>query len=185
MVWDNNINTLCRKGGIMANSSSDDKQKKKTTYRKITITDATGKVYVARLNINESIQHNRPTSSQLTINSKYPYHIHNGVPFYYSGQCAATFVDNTDEEEDDKDECEEESVSTSDYTNEEGKVADFNYEFAEWLHNGLVKYLNYSENKTLHVGILETVEITTEQDSTIDDQYNSKVVFNWEQIEDS
>lgn len=170
----------------MAGSTlSDEKEeKKKEMYRVVEIWDAEGH-YIARLNISESIQHNRPMSSQLTINSRYPYHIHNGAPFYYSGQCAATFVDNEeDEDEEEEDECEEETVDVDDYTNKEGEVADFNYEFAEWLHNGLVKSLKYSENKILYVGILETVEITTEQDSTIDDKYNSKVVFHWEEISD-
>ena len=103
------------------------------------------------------------------------------MPFYYSGKCGATFVDNEKDEEE-EDECED--PTTDDYTNEDGKVADFNYAFAEWLHNGRQKYLKYSENRIFTVGILDPIEITTEQDSTIDDKYNSKVEFGWEQIAD-
>lgn len=161
-------------------STSDDEKKKAQPYRAVEIWDAEGH-YIARLNISESIQHNRPLSSQLTVNNKYPFHIRNGMPFYYSGKCGATFVDNEKDEEE-EDECED--PTTDDYTNEDGKVADFNYAFAEWLHNGRQKYLKYSENRVFTVGILDPIEITTEQDSTIDDKYNSKVEFGWEQIAD-
>ena len=62
----------------------------------IEIWDATGRHYYTEVNISEDIQHNRPTTSQTTYNSKYPFHIHNGKASYYSGSCTATFIDNTD-----------------------------------------------------------------------------------------
>ena len=46
-----------------------------TSYRMVEIWDSTHS-YKARMNISETIQHNRPTSSQTTMNSKYPFHIH-------------------------------------------------------------------------------------------------------------
>lgn len=128
----------------------------------VKIWDATA-IYYARMNINESIQHNRPTSSQTTMNSKYPFHIHNGEPSYFSGSCTATFVDNNG--------C---------YVTSESDVASFNYKIAEWLHNDRVKYLQYSNSTVFPVGILDTVKIDTKD--TVDNKYDTTVTFDWEQI---
>lgn len=136
-------------------------------YRMVEIWDSVHH-YKARMNINETIQHNRPTSSQITMNSKYPFHIHSGKPSYYSGSCTATFVDNND--------C---------YVTSESEVAEFYYRIAEWLHNDRVKYLKYSDNTIFPVGILEIVEISSESDKTVNDKYNTTVKFDWEQIADA
>ena len=122
--------------------------------------------YKARMNINETLQHNRPTSSQVTLNSKYPYHIHDGKPSYYSGSCTATFVDNND--------C---------YVTSEEDVAEFNETIAEWLHNDKTKFLKYSDKTVFPVGILSTVEISN-SNSTINDKYDTVIKFEWEQIGD-
>ena len=122
--------------------------------------------YKARMNINETLQHNRPTSSQVTLNSKYPYHIHDGKPSYYSGSCTATFVDNND--------C---------YVTSEEDVAEFNETIAEWLHNDKTKFLKYSDKTVLPVGILSTVEISN-SNNTINDKYDTVIKFDWEQIGD-
>ena len=134
-------------------------------YRMVEIYDSVA-TYKARLNISETIQHNRPTSSQVTMNSKYPFHIHSGKPSYYSGSCTATFVDNND--------C---------YVTSETDIAEFNYKIAEWLHNDRVKYLKYSDKTIFPVGILETVEISSEADKTINDKYNTTIKFEWEQLQ--
>ena len=126
-----------------------------------------GGSYVARLNIDETVQHNRPTSSQITMNSKYPFHVHNGKASYYSGSCTATFVDNND--------C---------YVTSEEDVAGFYFRLAEWLHNDSMKFIQFSDNTIIPVGILETVEISTKSDKTINDKYNTIVKFDWEQLRD-
>ncbi len=135
----------------------------------IEIYDATGKHYYTDVNINESIQHNRPTSSQTTYYSKYPYHIHTGKASYYSGSCTATFADNIDE-------CK--------YDNEQAKKmsAEYTTGIIEWLHNDLVKYLKLSKDFIIPVGILDAVKEDIESNSTIDDPYKTTVSFDWEQV---
>ncbi len=137
----------------------------------IEIWDATGKHYYTDVNINENIQHNRPTSSQTTYFNRYPYHIHSGLPSYYSGSCTATFADN---------------VNECDYDNEQAKrkAAEYTANIMEWLHNDLTKYLKLSDDFIVPIGILETVEGEFDSDSTIDDPWETKVSFNWEQLAD-
>ena len=134
--------------------------------------------YKARLNIDETLQHIRPTASQITLNSKYPYHIHNGKASYFAGSCTATFTDNENKE----DEC-------YDYVTSADDVAMFNYKILEWLHNGETKTLRFHKsNEQFKVGILETVEITANREytpggnATTNDKYNSAIKFSWEQI---
>ena len=61
--------------------------------------------FATNVKISVGIQHNRPTSSQTTYNSKYPYHIHTGKPSYYSGSCTITYSNDDDDEE--IDDCEQ------------------------------------------------------------------------------
>lgn len=136
----------------------------------IEIYDATGKHYYSEVKISESIQHNRPTSSQTTYDSKYPYHIHTGKPSYYSGSCTATFIENAE------DECTYEDENLAE------KAAEFTAGMLEWLHNDLIKYIKFSENFIVPVGILETVKGDFESGSTIDDPWETSVSFDWEQL---
>lgn len=136
----------------------------------IEIYDATGRHYYSEINVSESIQHNRPTSSQTTYDSKYPYHIHSGKPSYYSGSCTATFIENAE------DEC------IYDNENLSAKAAEFTAGMLEWLHNDLVKYIKFSENFIVPVGILETVKADFESGATIDDPWETSVSFDWEQV---
>ena len=143
-----------------------------TKFWGIEIWDATGRHYYTEVNVNEDIQHNRPTSSQTTYNSKYPFHIHNGKASYYSGSCTATFIDNTDN-------CE--------YDNEKAKekAAEYTTNIVEWLHNDLTKYLKLSQDFILPVGILGEVKCSIESNNTIDDPFDTKVTFEWEQLADA
>lgn len=130
-------------------------------------------VYKARLNIDETVQHIRPTSSQITMNSKYPFHIHNGKASYFAGSCTATFTDNVDE-------C---------YVTSEDDVTAFNCAILEWLHNDTIKTLRFNNSGTqFQVGILETVEITASSEyspgnRSTNDKYNSAIKFSWEQLQ--
>lgn len=133
------------------------------------IWDASGKYYVSVSNVKNSMQHNRPTSSNVTYNSKYPFHVHDGMASYYSGSCSAKFAENTD-------------CPIDDMT--EDKAGKFVLDFVEWLHNDLVKYLRVSKDTVIPCGILDTVNIDIDNDESLDDLWSTTVSFNWEQLAD-
>lgn len=143
----------------------------------IKIWDDTGIYYYTEVDISQDIQHNRPTDSILTYYDKYPYHIHDGAAFYFSGSCSGNFSDNQSGE------CFE------DYNFDErevkGKVVYntlYQVGFIKWLHNDHMKYLQLSENFVIPVGILGEVKLNTEH--SIDDGYSCTVSFDWEQLAD-
>ena len=134
--------------------------------------------YFTEVDIAQDIQHNRPTESILTYNSKYPYHIHDGKGFYFSGSCTGNFSDNKSGE------CYEDY--NFDYRVDENNNYIYNTkyqkEFVKWLHNDHIKYLQLSEDLVIPVGILG--EITWSTERSVDDGYSCKVTFNWEQLAD-
>ncbi len=46
------------------------------------ISDDTGKYYYTEVDISQDVQHNRPTSSQIGLYNKYPFHIHKLILSY-------------------------------------------------------------------------------------------------------
>lgn len=132
-----------------------------------------GGAYISRLNIDEMAEHNRPTTSQITMNSKYPFHIHNGLASYYSGTCTGTFVDQDED-------C---------YVTSNSKVTEFNLKILEWLHDDTIKYLEFTDGTTIPVGITETVELSSSDnnnsnDKSIDNKFTVTIKFSWEQLMD-
>lgn len=134
----------------------------------IKIWDASG-YYLSEINVDQKIQHKRPTSSNELFNSKFPKHTHNGLPSYWTGSCSANFSDNKSGD------CPE------DYNFGEGNVK-YVADFVEWLHNDLVKYLQLSEDFIIPVGILDTVTWDVESGNTVDDGYAITISFDWEQL---
>lgn len=159
----------------------------------IEIWDSTGRYYVSVANINNDMQHNRPTSSNLTYNNKYPFHIHDGMPNYFSGSCTATFMENCtsatfDEIQKIIEEGKQEGVQyccPEDVMDAiEGEAATFEFSFIEWLHNDHVKYLRIVRDWVFPVGILETIDVNIDDSYTADDPWNLTITFNWEQLAD-
>ena len=143
----------------------------------IKIWDATGHYYYTEVDISTDLKHNRPTDSQVAYGSKFPYHIHNGLPSYFSGSCSGNFSDNQSTE------CYEE------YNFDENHIGeDIVYNtiymtgFMKWLHNDYTKYLQLSENLVIPVGILGEVSLSTTH--SIDDGYDCKISFDWEQLDE-
>lgn len=144
----------------------------------IKIWDATGNYFYTEVDISQSVQHNRPTSSVIGYNSQYPFHIHDGIASYFSGSCKGNFSENQSGE------CE------SDYNFDYRILPNGSYvynidymkTFVKWLHNDLVKHLQLSENLVIPVGILG--EVQWETNNSLDDGYSCSVSFNWEQLDD-
>lgn len=144
----------------------------------IKIWDDTGHYYYTEVDISQNIQHNRPTSSQIGLYNKYPFHIHNGEGFYFSGSCSGNFSDNKSGE------CYEDY--SFDYrTDENGNViynTKYQAAFIKWMHNDRIKHLQLSEDLVIPVGILEQADWSPER--SVDDGYSCKITFNWEQLDD-
>lgn len=144
----------------------------------IKIWDSTGIYYYTEVNISQSIQNNRPTQSQVGLNSKYPFHTHNGIANYFSGSCSGNFSDNKSGE------CE--SDYNFDYRIDRNGNYIYNTKyiagFVKWLHNDRVKQLQLAETLVIPVGILG--EVTWSVDKSIEDGETTQVSFNWEQLDD-
>lgn len=158
----------------------------------IKIWDSTGVWYYTNIDISHSVQHNRPTVSQLAFNSQYPFHIHNGKPSYYSGSCTASFSEdaNYDETDDDCIEMSEEELDNIDWSEdyifaEDGSViynSKYVNSFVKWLHNDKIKYLQLTKSIIIPIGIMG--EIQWDCDYNIQNGESIKVSFNWEQLND-
>lgn len=135
----------------------------------IKLWDDTG-YYLSDLKVKQQVYHNRPTSSTVLFNSKYPKHTHNGMGFYWSGSCTANFSDNKNAN------CE------SEYNFGEGNVK-YMADFIHWLHNDRIKYLQLSPHLIIPVGILDKITWEADENYTIDDGYNCSISFEWEQLE--
>lgn len=144
----------------------------------IKIWDDTGIYYYTEIDVSTDVQHNRPTSSQLSLYNKRPFHIHNGEGFYFSGSCSGNFSDNKSGE------CYEDY--NFDYRVDENGNYIYNTKyqlgFIHWMHNDHIKYLQLSEDLVIPVGILEQIDWSTEH--SVDDGYACKISFNWEQLDD-
>ena len=144
----------------------------------VKIWDATGIYYYTEVNVSQSVQHNRPTGSQVGYNSLYPFHTHNGIASYWSGSCSGNFSDNKSGD------CYE------DYNFDYRQNLDGSYTyntkylagFIKWLHNDLTKQLQLSESLVIPVGILGEIQWDTEH--TIDDGEDVTISFDWEQVGD-
>ena len=170
------------------------------------ISDSEANYYLVEVDISHSVQHNRPTVSQLAYNSKYPFHIHNGQPNYYSGSCTCSFNEKIDDEDDDYDipdnPCEElQQLESVDDPSELEFEFDFSdnpiYEetgnyiyntayvdgFVQWLHDDTVKTLQLTKNMSIPVGILG--EIQWDRDYSIENGETVRITFNWEQLDDA
>lgn len=144
----------------------------------VKIWDETGNYFYTEINISQDLTHNRPTESQIGYNSKYPFHTHNGKAFYFSGSCTGNFSDNKSGD------------CYGDYNfgwrdTRNGEIiynTKYQTAFVKWMHNDKTKYLQLSEDLVIPVGIL--AEIQWQTDTTVDDGYNCKITFNWEQLAD-
>lgn len=133
--------------------------------------------YFTEVDISQSVQNNRPTSSQVAYGSKYPYHTHNGKPNYLSGSCSGNFSDNKSTD------CYEEYNFDENHIGEDVVYnVDYQLQFIKWLHNDRTKFLQLSERLVIPVGILGEVQWDTER--SVEDGHTCKVSFNWEQIDD-
>ena len=146
--------------------------------------------FATNVKISVGIQHNRPTSSQTTYNSKYPYHIHTGKPSYYSGSCTITYS-NDDEDEEEIDDCDqyvEEYIEALENgtmrADELVKYSNLGFEISEWLHNDLTKYLVIAENITIPIGILGEVKFDISTTQKLDELPECSFSFDWEQVAD-
>ena len=79
------------------------------------------------------------------------------------------------------------STDNCEYDNEKAKekAAEYTTNILEWLHNDLTKYLKLSQDFILPVGILGEVKCGIESNNTIDDPFDTKVTFEWEQLADA
>lgn len=136
------------------------------TFRGVKLTDATGMVYYTTVEVKQDVKHTATVSSQLPIDSKFPYHTKPSKSFYYSGSCTADFENNTNGECDD------------DYYF--GDTA-WRLSCVEWLHNGLTKILYLSDDLILPVRILSEISLGLER--TVDDK-SITISFDWEQCAD-
>ena len=149
-----------------------------------------GKTYfLTDIDVSHGVQHNRPTTSQTTYYSKYPFHIHNGLPSYYSGSCTCSFAERDDLEYVDEDCIDDiDNVSEMDFSddpifNEEGHAvynSAYVDEFIQWLHNDQQKTLQLTKRISIPVGILG--EVQWDIDYNIVDGETIKITFNWEQL---
>lgn len=149
-----------------------------------------GKTYfLTDIDVSHGVQHNRPTTSQTTYYSKYPFHIHNGLPNYYSGSCTCSFAERDDLEYVDEDCIDDiEDISDVDFSDdpvftEEG-YAIYNSayvdSFIQWLHDDTQKTLQLTRRISIPVGILG--EVQWDIDYNIVDGESIKITFNWEQL---
>ena len=143
----------------------------------IKIWDSTGNYFYTEVDVNQSIQHNRPTESQVVYNSKYPYHIHNGKANYFSGTCSGNFSENQGE-------CDTDYNFDYRIDGQGNVIYNTIYvaTFVKWLHNDRIKHLQLAENFIIPVGILGEVQWGVEH--SIEDGETTKVTFNWEQLDD-
>ena len=143
----------------------------------IKIWDSTGNYFYTEVDVNQSIQHNRPTESQVVYNSKYPYHIHNGKANYFSGTCSGNFSENQGE-------CDTDYNFDYRIDGQGNVIYNTIYvaTFVKWLHNDRIKHLQLAENFIIPVGILGEVQWDVEH--SIEDGETTKVTFNWEQLDD-
>lgn len=136
------------------------------TFYGVKLTDMTGKVYYTEIEIKHSLTHNVNIISHIPIGSKYPHHTTIESASYWSGSITGAFENNTD------------TACESEY--KFGDAA-FRIEFIEWLHNGLVKTMQLSENFIIPVAIMGTINLSPEK--SVDDP-TAEVAFNWEQCGD-
>ena len=155
----------------------------------VRISDGLKTYFLQDVDVSHGVQHNRPTASQTTYYSKYPFHIHNGLPSYYSGSCSCSFAESNDFENLDEDCIDDvESVEDLDFSDDpiftETGNAIYNSkyidEFIQWLHDDKVKTLTLSKHIQILVGILG--EIQWDLDYNITDGETIKISFNWEQL---
>ena len=156
----------------------------------LTISGGNKIYYLTDIDVSHGIQHNRPTTSQTTYYSKYPFHIHNGLPSYYSGSCTCSFAERDDLEYVDED-CVDDVESPADldfsddpiFTETGNAIYNSAYidGFIQWLHDDTIKTLRVSRRITIPVGILG--EIQWDVDYNIVDGETIKITFNWEQLQ--
>ena len=65
------------------------------------------------------------------------------------------------------------------------KAAEYTTNILEWLHNDLTKYLKLSQDFILFFFLLGEVKCSIESNNTIDDPFDTKVTFEWEQLADA
>ena len=129
----------------------------------VRIYDSTGETYYTEINIKQNLTHKYTISTTQPINSQFPYFTRIGKASYWTGSVTASWEKNKDTE------------CATDY--EFGDVA-YRLGFIDFMHNGLTKYLQLSENFILPVTILDEIQVETER--SIDDQIMS-ITFNWTQ----
>lgn len=141
----------------------------------IQLWDSTGITYYTEVNVSQDLTHNVPVSVTEGYNAKYPFVVHNGIAFYYSGSCSGNFSDNTGE-------CLSDYNFGDERIDEKGNhVYNVKYMdgFVKWLDNKRIKYMMLSKHFIIPIKISSPIKWST--DTTIDDGYNCKISFDWVQ----
>jgi hypothetical protein len=134
-------------------------------FNAVRITDATNLSFRADINATTNISHERPIGSTTVMGNKFPIHTKMGIANYWKGNFKNVMVE-------DGEECNEELFNELN-----GDINFANNIFvAEWLHNGLTKYIEFMPNWILPVTILESIGM--------DDIFEpmSGVSYAWEQV---